>query len=244
MRNEIKEFKQLFNNIRALGYVKSINNSNSGIGLTFERLIGKEEDNFPLPDYKNTIEIKTKLAFSKKPIHLFKLSPEGKNFFETKYLLDKYGYFYKGSKTLNTTLYCNTKTQVGKNYYFSIKINYKEEKIELLIYNNRKEFIEQNAYWSFNKIENSLVRKLKYLAFIQVWSTTKNNIKYYKYYKYNLYEYSNFYTFLNLIEKGIISITLSIDVYKTEKRLGKIHDHGSTFDIKKEDLNLLFWEIN
>ena len=53
MKEEIILFIKKFNSIRSLGYVKAINNDNSGIGLTFEKIIGKESDNYPLPDFHN-----------------------------------------------------------------------------------------------------------------------------------------------------------------------------------------------
>ena len=65
----------------------------------------------------------------------------------------------------------------------------------------------------------------------------------YKYYKYNIYKYSNIYTFINLLEKGIISISFSIDTYNDLKRSGQMHDHGTTFDISKDDLDKLFFLI-
>lgn len=241
---EIKNFKHKFNEIRNLGYVRAINNTNSGIGLTFESLFGKNVDNYPLPDYQNTIEIKTKLAFSKKPIHLFSLTPDGNDFIEVKRLYKKYGYFVKDKsiKVFNGTIKANKIERIGY-YYFLLKINYKEEKIVLLVFDSKKQIIDDTTFWTFNKIENALLRKLKYLAFVQAWSTQKSGIKYYKYYKYNIYKYSNFYNFINLVDKGIISVTFSIDIYTDIKRYGQIHDHGTTFDISKNDLNQLFFQI-
>jgi hypothetical protein len=32
-------------------------------------------------------------------------------------------------------------------------------------------------------------------------------------------------------------------VYKTEKRFGQIHDHGTTFNINKNDIEKLFKKI-
>lgn len=245
MNDVINSFKENLNKIRQLGYVKAINNQNSGIGLTLENLLGKEVDNYPFPDYKNTIEIKTKLAFSTKPVHLFKLTPEGTSFIESKRLLKEYGYYTHDNlfKAFNGTVFSNKMVKIGLFNYYSLKVNYKEEKICLMVYNNEKELIDNSTYWTFEKIENALLRKLKYLAFIQVWSTTRGGTKYYKYFKYNIYKFSNIYTFLNLIDNGIISVTFSIDVYKDTKNYGKIHDHGTTFDIKKEDLDKLFFLI-
>lgn len=242
---EINNFKKVFNEIRNMGYVRAINNNNSGIGLTFESLFGKEVDSFPLPDFQNTIEIKTKLAFSTKPVHLFTLTPDGNDFIEVKRLYENYGYYSKNkdSKVFNGTINANKPQKIGLNYYFSLKVNYKEEKIILLVYDCNKQLIDNTTYWTFVKLENALLRKLKYLALIQVWSTQKNGIKYYKYFKYNIYKYSNFYNFLNLVDKGIIYINFSIDTYKDEKRYGQIHDHGTTFNISKNDLKQLFFQI-
>ena len=99
-----------------MGYVKAINNYNSGIGLTFENLLGKKVDDFPLPDFQNEIEIKTKLAFSTKPIHLFKLTPDGTEFFEMKRIVSKYGYYKMMSKVLSGSVFANKKTKIGDKY--------------------------------------------------------------------------------------------------------------------------------
>ena len=70
-----------------------------------------------------------------------------------------------------------------------------------------------------------------------------NQETHYKYIKYNIYKLSDFNTFLILLSKGIIGITFSIDVYKNEKRYGQIHDHGTTFNINKNDIEKLFIRI-
>ena len=247
MEKEIISFKRKFNIIRDLGYVKAINNNNSGIGLTFEALLGKKLDNFPLPDFENTIEIKTKLAYSKQPIHLFKLTPEGNSFLETKRILEKYGYYRSNNKeykVFNGTISSKEVYKIGLYYSFSLSVNYKEEKIILLVYDNNNKLIDDSIYWDFYRIENAITRKLKYLALVYVWSTKRNDAYYYKYYKYDIYKYSNFYTFLNLIDKGIISITFSIDFYRYNKRYGQTHDHGTSFNICKEDIEKLFIKIS
>ena len=57
------------------------------------------------------------------------------------------------------------------------------------------------------------------------------------------YKLSDFNTFLILLSKGVIGITFSIDVYKNEKRYGQMHDHGTTFNINKKDIEKLFIRI-
>ncbi len=246
MCNELEEFKSIFNKIRNLGYVPSINNNNSGIGLTFEHLIGKQNDNFPFPDFKNTIEIKTKLAYSKTPIHLFKLTPDGNDFIESKRLLEQYGYYQnskKEYKVFNGSVSSNKIQKIGSLFYFSLEVNYKEKKLRLLIYDKYSKLIDNSTYWDFDKLENAFSRKIKYLAIIYVWPTKKDGIQYYKYYRYDIYEYTNFYVFLHLLEIGIINVNFSIDIYKDVDRYGQMHDHGTSFDINKEHLNKLLNQI-
>ena len=233
-------------NIRDMGYVKSVNNSSSGVGLTFEKLMGKPVDNFPLPDFENLIEIKTKLTYSKRPIHLFTLTPEGSCFFEIKRIIEKYGYNSTNNRNLkafNGTVFANKINKIGYNRFFTLKIDYKEEKVKLLVYDEFDNLIDNSSYWEFNKIEMALQRKVRYLALIQAWSTQRKGDDYYKYYKYDLYKLSNIYNFIHLIEKGIISITFSIGAFYDDKNYGKVHYHGTTFDIKKEDLSKLFYVI-
>ena len=246
MNKDINDFKKQFYEIRNLGYVKAINENSSGIGLTFEKLLGKNIDNFPLPDYKNTLEIKTKLTYSKTPIHLFKLTPEGNSFFEIKRILEKYGYCQttnKEYKVFNGQINSGKFKKIGY-YYFSISTNYKDEKVELIVKDQSQKVIDSSVYWTFEKLENALIRKLKYLIIVYVWSTTKNKETYYKYYKYNIYKLTNFYNFLHLIDNGIISVTFSIDYYKSINRYGQIHDHGTSFDIRIDDLNNLYYKID
>ena len=61
----------------------------TGIGYTFERLIGKEEENFPIADYRD-IEIKVKRKYSKGDITLFSANPDNE-VFAIKRIYETYG---------------------------------------------------------------------------------------------------------------------------------------------------------
>ena len=117
MEQNIQDLINKFNTIKNMGYVEAVNNDFSGIGLTFEKLLDKEVDNFPFPDYKN-IEIKTKLSYSKTPINLFKLTPEGKEFCEVRRLWEKYGYCRKNNKDNKCF---NGRVFFGKKHTKSVK---------------------------------------------------------------------------------------------------------------------------
>ena len=69
IKDSIEELQNKFNEIKKMGYVKGISQNNKGnAGLTFEKLIGKYNDNFQTADYKG-IEIKVKNNFNFKNIY-------------------------------------------------------------------------------------------------------------------------------------------------------------------------------
>ncbi len=80
---EIKKLKKEFHTIKKMGWVKSVNEGKGSIGLTFENLLGKEKENFELPDYLG-IELKTHQKYSKSYTTLFNATPDGRYLFEIK----------------------------------------------------------------------------------------------------------------------------------------------------------------
>ena len=59
-----------------------------------------------------------------------------------------------------------------------------------------------------------------------------------------LYKLKDFDTFIDLLNKGIIRVSIKIGVFRDEKRFGKIHDHGTSFGIQEQNLNKLYDLIN
>ncbi len=76
MFNDSIEFKKIFDEVKKTGWVKSLRKEDTGVGDTFEKTIGKDEENLPIADYES-IEIKTTRKYSKKRIHLFNTVPDG-----------------------------------------------------------------------------------------------------------------------------------------------------------------------
>ena len=91
MDTNIELLQRKFQEIKNMEYVKSIRKGNTGIGATFEYLLGKNEENFEIADYYG-IEIKTKRSYSKAYINLFNAVPTGSGYYEVKRLRDTYGY--------------------------------------------------------------------------------------------------------------------------------------------------------
>lgn len=242
MNNNICKLYKKFYEIKNMGYVKTVRSGYTGVGATFEKLIGKDEESFEIPDYYG-IEIKCKRSYSKAYITLFNAVPTGSGYYEVKRLRDNYGYPYKYDKALKmlyTDVFCNCYTKVGLWYYFKLSIDYDKERIVLLIYNYNKELIDDFTYWDFGVLKEKLERKLQYLALVRAWPNCIDGVDYYNYYKMNVYTLKGFNYFIRAIEEGKIKILIRVGSYTDAKRYGMVSSHGVGFCIKDEDIRAVF----
>ena len=91
MKKNIEELNKKFKKIQSMGWIEATSHGNGNVGITFENIIGKERENFPIADY-NGIEIKTNIKTAKRPyMTLFSSAPDGKYLFQTQLLKEKYG---------------------------------------------------------------------------------------------------------------------------------------------------------
>jgi hypothetical protein len=245
MEREFIKLKKEFERIKNMGYVESTRGGTTGIGKTFEDLIGKKEDSLPLPDYDG-IEIKTKRAYSKSYITLFTAAPNGKGQYEIKRLIEKYGYpdrIIKSSKVLYADVYANHSTIIANRYLFKLNIDYNTKKLYLNICDLNMKNFDTETYWDFDVLETKLNQKLKKLALIKAWPNKKNEKIYYKYFSIEFYKIKDFNTFIKLIENGDIRIGIKISTYRTGQYKGNICDRGTSFGIKSENLDKLFTKV-
>lgn len=242
---ELNNLKKEFERIKKMGYVKATRSGYTGIGKTFEDLLGKKEDSLELPDYHG-IEIKTKRGYSNSYTTLFGATPQGKKEFEIKRLRSAYGYpdsVYKSQKLLQNSVQANCSTLIGGKFLFKLVVDYEQQKIFLLITDMYMNFIEKKSYWTFEALKTKLERKLQYLALVKAWPNEINGEMYYKYYDIDFYKLKDFEEFIKLIEDGTIRITFKIGIFKKGARAGELHDRGTSFEIQEIDMYKLFDKI-
>lgn len=244
MEEKVKELYSKFKEIKKKGWIESMRGGTTGIGYTFESLIGKKEENFPLPDY-NGIEIKTMNQFGKGKLHLFNATPDGDYLFPIKRILDELGYPDKSNpeyKVFNIS--CNTReyTKIGYHKKVILYVNRLNKKVEFIAFKNGKN-IDISTSWSFDLLREHLYNKLKYLCIVEAESKIKSGINYYKYKYIHFFMLKDFDTFINLIESGKIIITFKIGVFKSGARIGQIHDHGTDFSISIDNISALYKKI-
>lgn len=125
-----------------------------------------------------------------------------------------------------------------------LSINYNKQKIFLEIYDLHFELIDNDYYWDFDTIRKRLSNKIKYLAYITAKRKYENRKVYFFYKDIKFYELKGLDEFLNLIEKGIIKVCFKVGIYKKGKKLGNTYDHGTGFEISKEDIVKLYKRID
>lgn len=240
MTNNFDTLLQKFEKIRRMGWIKSLRKGPTGIGYTFETLIGKNEDALCYPDY-NGIEIKTHRSGSASYIALFNYNPIGESSYELKRLFTNYSYIHpknKNVRALNAEAFCNYMKDVGTNYKFSLKVADSEQKIYLLVFDKLGILIEKKAYWTFETLREKLYKKMQYLAYVEADSRYINGSEYFRYTKINFYTLKNFDVFIRLVRSAKIKVSLLIS--GSLKDLENINSHGASFSIKKDSLCLLF----
>lgn len=171
MEFEFEELTKKFIKIKSLGWVKSVRKGPTGIGITFETLLGKEEESFSIPDFYG-IELKTKRYSTREPFCLFSAEPDGEKIFESERIRSTYGYPSKKNPQFiifNASIRAKRYTKIENNI-FTLQIDRTNKTLYLIVLNNTGEIIDKKTYWSFKLLEEFLERKLKYLAIIKAYS--------------------------------------------------------------------------
>lgn len=243
-----KKYSNLINNFNLISqkkWIKSIVNNTSGVGLTFENLLGKLPDSMFFPDYYG-IEIKCTTRFSRYPITLFTKAFDGPSLYEMNKILEKYGktdMIYIDRKLLLCDLKFNEKVLVNNKYFFELKLDYEKEKLFLFVYDLYGNLIEKDAFINFDSLRSHLKIKLSSLALIYASKKRIECVDYFRYYKMIIYELKSFDVFLKLLEENIIKVSIACRVSRSGIREGEQRNKNLVFKIPKENINDLFDEI-
>ena len=155
MNSDILALKEKLDKIKNLGWIECKNKNKSVTGKTLENLLEINPDNFEIPDY-NTIEIKSKVSKREHYIDLFCATPDS-YVLETKRLYDKYSYLDSNNyKILNFVLYGEFLKPINNEYSAKLRIDYKNKKVIMEIYNKDNELIDNLSSWSFELLEEKL----------------------------------------------------------------------------------------
>lgn len=240
----VSKLVEKFLKIKALGFVPSRRMHNTGIGKTFEDLLEKEEDNLAEADFEG-IEVKSQRDTALSYITLFTKSPSfprGAN----RILRDNYGALVDQSnpliKKLHTSIFGNRYNTYRDIYGFKLDVNRSQEGLYLSVKDlETNNVILDSIGWSFNDLQKAA---LKIKTLFVVWADQKiyNGVEHFHYTKAIIYHDFNIGHFITAMENGGIMVDIRIGTYKSGSNMGKPHDHGTGFRVKREFLDKLYDE--
>lgn len=240
MEEALKKFKEDFIEVEKRGFIESHRTHNTGIGKTFEDLVGVEENNKPEMDYMDKIELKSTRELSSSMLTIFTKAPSHPKGANT-LLREKFGKEDKGMKILHTTISGNKfNTFLGK-YGFKLEVDEKEKKIFIKIKDLKSDvLLDFETYYDFKNLQKIVEKKCSAIAFISAKHKKVEGKEFFHFEKAVLLSGLTFNKFLDAIKKGIILYDIRIGVYRSGDLKGKTHDHGSGFRIKKEKIKDIF----
>lgn len=240
MRDDLDLFINDFLRARNTGFIASRRKSNTGIGKTFEDIMGVIENNDSKPDLHG-FEIKSQRNLSTSYVTLFTKAPTMPKSANT-YLRERYGSLdakHNDIRVLHTSIFNNRFNSHISGSKFSLSINYQEERIYILVKGN-DDSLDNSVYYSFDSLRKA-INKIENLAFVTADTEVIDGIEHFHFTQATIfYDFISFENFLKLLEEGLIMYDIRIGAYKTGANKGKTHDHGSGFRIKRENMKLLY----
>lgn len=214
--------------IKSEGFIKTHRTHDTGIGKTLEDLIGIQENNLRLPDV-GEIELKSKRINSQSMLTIATKAPQPRGI--NRILFERYKYKdIDGCYCLHSTVYGSRYNPQG------FRIVIRNDKLEL----QNRENIE--AYWPITIFDDVLKSKSDkiVLVFAETEGEKGREDEKFHFIEAHLLSNLNINKFKNAIEEDKLKIDIRIGFFKSGKREGKYHDHGTGFRINKRDILYLY----
>lgn len=212
------------------GYIKSLVNSDTGIGRTLEKLLGIEMNSSKNPDYKG-IELKSFRDSRGTRKGLFAKTPnwELSKFKSRVEILDNFGYWETGVFRLYNTIRATGRNAQG----LILKI---QNDKNWLVENSDRSEIGDFLVWELDILKKTLSEKHKETFWISTDSKKEDGNEYFLYKSVEHTKNPLVNQFELLIDIGAITVDYNM------KRLadGKVEDKGCNFKLKPSAMSLLF----
>ncbi len=223
----LKELIEKLTAIEKMGYVKALRRGNTGIGYTFETLVGLEETNIPIPDIGGRVEIKTTRKDSSSLVTLFTFN-RGVWVQKPKEIIQKFGYLdEKGRKALKSTVFFNRTNSLG------LHLEIDEEKNVLRLLAPRGERL---AEWDVYVIVGVFSSKLSRLLFVLADRRTHQGQEEFYFNEAYLLTEPNPRNFLSAFKKSLVGIDIRMHL----KENGTVRNRGTGFRMHERDFIELY----
>jgi MvaI/BcnI restriction endonuclease family len=219
------ELMQHFDRVKEMGWIKTLRAGDTGVGYTFETLIGLKENNRQEADFKG-IEIKCKQKKDGQTksgkINLFQLGPIWREKIPSKTRIE-----HIGAIAENGRFACYSQvTTVPNNLFLSLAVEAEEQRIDLL---KNKEVLGD---WLFAALQKSLLKKHARAAFIKAEAKQSGGEAFFRYDEVIYCERPSIQNFVALVEKHNVVFEFTM----SQKENGTVRNHGYPWRLTREDL--------
>lgn len=223
----LKELVEKLQAISEMGYVKALRRGNTGIGYTFESLIGLEETNIPIPDIGGRVEIKTTRKDSSSLVTLFTFN-RGVWLKKQKEIIEQFGYEdEKGRKALKSTIFYNRPNSLG------LYINIDDSKHIIRLLSSNHELL---AEWDVYVVVGVFSSKLSRLLFVLADRRIIQGQEEFHFNEAYLLTEPNPRNFLNAFKNSLVGIDLRMHL----KGNGTVRNRGTGFRMREKDMLELY----
>lgn len=229
------ELLELFDRIKAKGFIRTLRPGPTGVGYTFETLIGIKENNDSLADFRG-IEIKTfrsaeiKMNVAEKT-NLFLKEPcwsDGLSNMADR--VRKYGYIDEDGRCA---------------LYSTVKIDVNSHNLKFVIASpDEKVYIERQsvpiAFYRYDDIRKRLCEKHNETAFIAAQAKGKGSAEEFHYRALTYCVNPSITSFMALLASGNIMLELRMHI----NTKGGVRNHGTAFRVMKNRIPDLFETVH
>ncbi|RKZ35060.1 hypothetical protein DRQ33_00685 [bacterium] len=223
----LNELRKKLQEIKNMGYVQSRRKGNTGIGYTFESLLGLEETNIPIPDIGGRVEIKTTRKDSSSLVTLFTFN-RGVWLKKQKEIIEQFGYYdAKGRKALKSTLFFNRPNSLG------LVLEIDKNKNVIRLYSSNNELL---AEWDVYVIVGIFSSKLSRLLFVLADRRINKKVEEFHFNEAYLLTEPNPRNFLDSFKNSLIGTDLRMHLEDDDS----VRNRGTAFRIKEKDMIKLY----
>jgi hypothetical protein len=221
----IKKLKE----IKQKGFIETERAGATGVGYTFESLLGLTENNIAIADIGARIEIKTARKTSDSLITLFTFN-RGVWKIKQKEIINKYGYYdVSGRKALKETLYYR-----GSTTRLFLSLDEENNYVNIMDFENNI-IGTYDLYTIVGRFYQKLGRVLFCLANVK----KENDIEYFHFDEFYLLSGTSPRKFIKAFKNGYVAIDLRMHL----KENGTVRNRGTAFRIKEKNFTVLYENI-
>lgn len=218
----LEEFKCKFLEIKNRGFVKSLRKGPTGIGLTFETLMGIKENNLALPDIKG-IEIKAHRDNSNSMITLFTFNKKAWQINPLE-AIRKYGSLDNNGRL--GMYYTMSLTPNSAGLFLTVNDTH------ISVQHTSGEVI---ATWQLSVLAERFLQKIPALLLITAHTEERAGVEYFHFYRGQLMKDTTKELLSQLFKAGHLLVDLRLHDKETMAR-----NHGTGFRVFENKLPLLF----